>query len=422
MSTQVYKALFFKILSSGAQIVFLLLTARLLGSEGRGELTLFLTNLTLLQLFSELLNGPALVYLSPRLNKSSMIGITLVWAVISNLAGLFILKTFLNIETLHPTELLLTSFALSLYSAWLMMIQGKEKLSWFWLISFLQPLIQLALIIILYTQGQLSVINTIYGIWISYSLALVLLLFPLSSIRNTEQVKDTKESLIQMFKHGVPALLANLAFFLSARTVVYMMEYADPSNKSIGIYSVAATMVEAMWIINLGLASWLYPRVANETDKTQQALISTQTFRMAVLLSLFPALIYLSVPNAVYIYILGDAYHSTYYIILLLLPGVFLLNGGKILWNYFTGTGLFKVNYLASMAGAIVAIALCRTLLPYYRTEYAAAIAVSAGYITTSAGLIVAYLYYSKTLVKELIPGKQDLQSIFVYVRNLRSN
>src|SRR6478735_3337369 len=167
MSTQVYKALFFKILSSGAQIVFLLLTARLLGSEGRGELTLFLTNLTLLQLFSELLNGPALVYLSPRLNKSSMIGITLVWAVISNLAGLFILKTFLNIETLHPTELLLTSFALSLYSAWLMMIQGKEKLSWFWLISFLQPLIQLALIIILYTQGQLSVINTIYGIWLS---------------------------------------------------------------------------------------------------------------------------------------------------------------------------------------------------------------------------------------------------------------
>lgn len=63
------------------------------GAEGTGTIALFILGLTLLQVLSNFVGGSTLVFLTPQKNNFQIIFLSYLWAIVSNIGGLLLLRT-----------------------------------------------------------------------------------------------------------------------------------------------------------------------------------------------------------------------------------------------------------------------------------------------------------------------------------------
>src|SRR6478735_5901449 len=70
-----------KFLLALLNFVTIILSTRLLGAEGRGEISFFVTNMSLVLLFTGLIGGSSLVYLAPRHNFFRFLIPSYFWAL-----------------------------------------------------------------------------------------------------------------------------------------------------------------------------------------------------------------------------------------------------------------------------------------------------------------------------------------------------
>src|SRR5687767_15870746 len=67
---------------AGLNFLIVILTAQSLGASGRGEISLFVANIALVLLFSSILGGTGLTYLTPRVNIYQLVLPAYVWSLL----------------------------------------------------------------------------------------------------------------------------------------------------------------------------------------------------------------------------------------------------------------------------------------------------------------------------------------------------
>jgi O-antigen/teichoic acid export membrane protein len=398
----------------------IILSTRLLGAEGRGEISFFGTNMVLVLLFTGLLGGSSLVYLTPRHNFFRFLIPTYSWALLLT-AGFCYFLYQTNQLAWHDFAFLFLSIVFNSWKSTNMMILlGKEKMKvWNWL-ALMHSVVLILFFLLFYffieTIGPSSfywglvLSNVLIWFWSFW------LLFDLG-----EKISWTIDRYLmrQLMAYGGLAQLANILQFANYRISYYyfMNMQSKDSIAELGKYSIAVSIAESVWIIGQSLATVQFSRLSNIEDPAARRKISLRMFKFNFLLNLFAVLILLVLPSSLYTFVFGGeefSVVSTY--IYWLAPGVFMLGTSTSISAYFGGRGNYWPAVISSLLGNVITFFVCIFFMKDWGA-IAAAIAASLSYTVIFIYFLTVFLKQEKLSLYHVLPGVKELK---IYYRWLK--
>lgn len=399
-----------------AVINFLVVVAvsQFLGPAGKGEQGIIITTIALILLFSNMVGGASLVYLAPRYRLRQLMGPAYVWSVITGLVWWAVLYS----TQLVPREWAFHIALLSVINSWASVnsnvLIGRERIGHSNLVNLLQSMT----VIIVFTGVVLlsdvrDIRAYIVALYASYLCMLLISLIFVSSVKKSPQqlpVSPYSRIVRELFYYGFMNQLAHIAQLLSFRLSYYLLE-GYSGLASVGVYSNGVSLMEAVWMISGSIALVQYSTISNTTDRVYAQQLTARFIRISLWASLAVILPLVLLPSGFYTFLFGAGFSDINLILWWLAPGILVYNIALIGGHYFSGTGKYYVNALASAAGLVVTLALGFWLIPQYGGP-GAAITATLSYFLTSAVVALWFCKESGLPFSTLLPSVADLREI----------
>lgn len=382
-----------------------MLSAQFLGAEGRGTLSLFIANVTIVQLVSEIIFGPGYIYISQHVPFKKLFSLGILWSLLASL----IVPVFFFYLNLQSSELLpylfINSFLLAIITGINYQLQALHHSFGFNVVNALQAITSILLVWLL-VQSNPTTETFCIALLCSYFITMLAGLFYLWKFYSNQNVQTpfTDNSVRFIFKKGLHAQYSNFLNFTNMRIGFYLIYIILGDIKELGIYAAATSLVESVWMISNTLATWLYPQIASTKDSTVQ-IEKTQSFAsVAFWYSLLALCILYFIPESFLLFIFGNDFTGITKYIAILIPGTLIAAYGKIYWNYFAGTGQFKINNYSSLVSTIVGLASSIPLMHYFRVN-GLALSTSLSYIVYACLLVAVFIVKNKLSVRAALPS-----------------
>lgn len=176
---------------------------------------------------------------------------------------------------------------------------------------------------------------------------------------------------------------------------------------SVGLYSVAVNLAQMLWYIPDAIGRILFPRVARSTPE-EAGRITALACRNTILLTLLAAGVLFLVARPAIRLLYGAEFLDAVMPLFLLLPGIVALSVSKVLTKYLSGIGKPFLNSVASMVALAVNVPLLYVLIRSHDIR-GAAIASSVAYTVQALVVIFFYIRESHTRVgPTLTPTPKD--------------
>ncbi len=401
-----------KIYNAVISFIVILLTARYMGPSGRGEISLFIANLTLVQLFNEIIIGPAMVYLVPRHKTFHLLFISIIWSFLLT----SIVVSFMFITGLVGDEsgyhLFYLSFIYAVFSASMMIIQGKQKITYYNLTSIIQPTIQIILLYLIFSIYKESTArDAIYiyalALYPAYLIPLLISIIYVLILCDDFRLEGLWNEFIKILKTGFNAQISNFLNFINTRISYYIIAMVYLDKPSLGIFALATSLIESVWLVSNSIATIQYPLISAHDSSKHAEEISLNFSKLTFCASSILIVIMIILPESLYLLVFGEKFKGVKELIIILSPGIIILSVSKIYWNYFSGLGKFRVNNIAGLIGLCGTILYSYFLIDNYGTKGAAYSSVIT-YFLTSLYLFWVFKIYSKFSIKQLLPSLGD--------------
>ena len=408
-------------LSGLISIVIIVLTARELGDEGRGIISLLIFNITMVIMFNNFVGGGALVYLTSRENFGRLISISYLWAIISALT----VSAFLTYSGLSPEKFAIHLFLLSLINAFNAvnsnLLVGQERLNERNISLISQVVIQLLVFyFILQWLGEKSILSFIKALYASYIVSFVISAGFLLKGKEYIESRSYGAVIKSLFSYGFYVQVGGLIQLLNFRFSYYLMERYHGTG-TLGVYSTGISLIEGLWIISRSISLVLYARISNSDDKEQDRLLTIRLIKFAFIITSICLVPLMLVPSDVYAMIFnGEEFADVKNVILYLGLGTVMFSASAMLSAYLSGTGQFQVNTKSSLIGLIATVGLGFWLIPEYEM-LGAGITASASYLVTVLYQGYQFCKITNTKLIEFIPVKGDFQLIKAEIQNYLS-
>ncbi len=412
-----------------AVISFLIAVAvsQSLGAAGKGEQGILITSIALILIFSNIVGGASLVYLVPRYPLKRLVLPAYVWSLITGfmLAAVFVFLRMIPAAWFwHVALLSVLNSWISIHSS---LMIGQKRIGRSNILNLAQTALTLiSLLLMVGVFKWLSVEAYIISLYIAYIFALVLsvvMVVPVFRVKEKDTVPFARV-LGALFRYGYMNQLAHIAQILSFRVSYYFLDSIS-GEKAVGIYSNGVSLMESVWMISGSIALVQYSDIANSNDRVWAAQLSAKLSRYAIWASLLIILPMVWLPPAFYVFIFGPEFSEVSNVMRWLAPGVLVFNYALILGHYFSGTGRYYVNAVASGAGLLLTLLLCILLIPLYGTT-GAAIAAIASYLLTSVVVFWIFSRESRISPARLLPRWSDLSALWnegrSYLAKLRNH
>jgi O-antigen/teichoic acid export membrane protein len=394
----------------------IILTAKLMGAEIRGSISLCMLAIAIAGLLNEIIGGPAVVYLVPRYKNSSIAKFSYLWAVFisiscSLLLGLF---NFYDVE-LFPL-VAACSLMLCLGSIHQFLLLGHQKIKAFNSIALTQSVILFLVFISFIFQKKYHIQSYFYALLTAYTIAFLLGLKYTSFLWKNDETITQKPTLKILFNNGLLTQLASLTHLMSSRVTFYFSSHFI-SLAFVGVLSTAVSVTEAAMLFSSSVALITASTVSNETDKIKAANTTLKLIKLSFLLS-FGILLVLSIfPESFMSAIFGKDFSGIKIIIFTLIPGALANSISQVISHYYSGLGKFNINTTVGFISLAVSIF---AGLIYLKTSSI----LLPGFII-SASAIVAMIYFVRLFLNEnqwkayqLLPTVADVKFVFNKIKN----
>lgn len=374
--------------TSFCNLLILLMTTNYLGAEGRGEMAIVVLGISIVAIFQNIFSGSAITYFSPKFKAKKLIFIAAAWNLIVSFCFPFLL-IFLD---LFPENYKWDLFFLSLFVGGIAITQnlllGKEAVKKQNIIEIFKAastvVCLLITFVLLKNHTLQSVIYSLYG---SYITALIAGTFLLRSELKKEKEKTFPSTLPvfpQFFLIGLQMQLTNISQLINYRFCFYLVE-KKLGLSALGIFSVATSLIEMVWIVCKSISSVHYSKFVNLRNKTQRVLLTQKLSRVTFVLTLFLLIILLFIPNGLFGWVFGKEFDNLRLLLLSMTPGALALAVYTIINHHFSGIRKHTINLMASVLGNIF------TILAgiFFVSQFGI---IGAG-ITTSIGYFVMFIF-----------------------------
>lgn len=391
MLRKIIETIFSKGITAICNLLILLLTAKYLGAHGRGEMAIIVLGISIVGLFQSILAGGALAYLIPRFKLGQLILCSSFWTIIIAL----ITPLILVFTDLFPENYLIDLIFLSLILGFVALIQnsliGLEEIR---KQNFIEITKAVSTAFFLFWFIILQEIHTIdaviLALYFAYSISLGLsVVFLMMSFQKEkkEKIKEEKGFLHQFFKIGFQMQINNISQMVNYRFCYYLIE-KFLGLSALGIFSVATSLMESVWVICKGIGVVHYSKSINLSRIEDQVKLAQKLVKISFIATLSAILIVFVVPNELLSWLVGKSFGNFKPIFFSLAPGVLFLATFGIIQYHFSSTDNNDINIKASILGNIITIITGFSTI-HYAGIYAGGIATSLGYTA-----MMIYLFY----------------------------
>lgn len=369
--------------------------ARWLGPEGKGMLSLALLVPAVLALFFSLGVGASNVFFagSRRLGVAELAGHSLTFAGVGAVgAGIvaWLLMAAGWLERLAPglppwlLVLAMLGLPASLLNGFLTSIlQGLQRIVAANAVALGQGLAGLALTIWLVVGLGRGVVGATLAAVGAATAALILLVALVWRAGGRFRPRWNRNTGRTMLSFGLRGYAGNVLQFFNYRLDTFIVN-AFLGAAQVGIYGSAVSLAELLWYLPNAVSFVIFPKSA-ATSSAAMNRFTPRVFRLTLGLTAAGAIALALAGGLLIRLIYGPAFAASYRPLLVLLPGVVLLGGGKVLTNEMAGRGYVHYNSINSGLALVLTVALDLLLIPRLGVTGAAlasTLAYSATFIT----------------------------------------
>ena len=403
-----------KITAAIINFLIAVLLSQVLGDTGKGTQALLLATITFILIFSDIICGASIIYLTPRHSFKKILVASTVWAALIAVVMGFAIRLFY--PKLAPdlvAHVAILSFISSLSSINFRFLVGKEEIKKANYNTLLQPVLMILTLVIYYLLLKKSdIYGYVIGLYIAYGGTFLLGVWMLrKEYANLSHDKDKnyKSVLKDLFKYGFLNQTGHFVQFFNLRLSYYLLDkYINVGR--VGVYSNALSLAEAIWIISSSIALVQYARIANADDHAYAQKLTLDLTKICLVVSAVAIVVLCLLPPAVYTFVFGPEFGEMAGIIRILAPGVLLYCIFLILGHYYSGIGRYQMNTFAALCGLAVTCILGFTLIPRYDVT-GAAITSAVSYTVNAIFLFVFFLKESRFKGKDFILRKSEVQN-----------
>ncbi|MBI3502053.1 MAG: polysaccharide biosynthesis C-terminal domain-containing protein [Bacteroidetes bacterium] len=424
MIKKIISTIFFRGIIAGLNFFLAILTTQYLGPKGKGDVSLFALNLTIVQLVSNFIGGPFLVYLVPRKNSMQLLLISYVWAVIISFIVPVILLNFSLLEKENFLQLVIISIIFSFVSINTQIMTGKEEINKYNFTSLIQVLVLIAAFLFyIEFYGMKNLSSYIHALYFSTATAFVVSLFFILKYFEKISLQNILETFSEAIKKGFVLQSSAIAHMFNARLSFYFLDHFHSGGREeVGIYSVAVSIAEAVWLIAQSVSLVLYSRIVNLSDIVKSRQLTVALIKIVFVCTIIFTFILLVLPSSLFAFVFGSGFEEVKIILFPLSAGIIILSAGIILSSYFVGVGNPKICVIASFIGLIVTVVLGIILIPKYGMT-GAGITASISYSVSVVYQLWKFISETKeSRLNDFLFTKKDIELVSVELKNIFSS
>lgn len=407
MFKNIIHSLFTKGLVAVINFFILIVSSRYLGVSSRGEISIFILNITIIQIVNEIYTGYSLVYFIPKfdLKKMYVFGLvyTLIFCSLSNVVVVFLNRQVPGYGWLGY----IVSLLIIVNTFNCVLILGKEKVKIYNFLNLIQPLLLLiGLGFSLIVLKEFTFNAYIFPLLLSFVVAFifstaVVLKFDLKL--SAGKAFDVKPIII----NGLICQAAVLMHIFCNRYSYYLL----PSTAKVGLYSSASSLIESVLIISNGISPVLLARVANTGNTLRSSEMTLSLSKASLVFSFMAVLVIFLLPEDFFIYLLGDGFVGIKRLMMLYSPGILMVSFFGIISNYFSALGKLKLTLVCNSFGFIISLVLAPILIKKYDID-GAAYTVNIAYLAVAIAIGTAFFINNKMKLQRLFSFKNDLKNL----------
>lgn len=393
------------------------ITARYLGAEGRGVISLFVLDITIVLMVSSFIGGPGLVYLFPRHDVTKLLSVSYLWAMVSSVLVSFVLLAMGLVPHAFFLHLMILSFLQSILRIQTSLLLSKQKISQYNWVSAVYPV---SLFLFLFYAFEIKQQHYIEQYFTAFYLGLGLsiiysswLVYKSHSFSFSAKVGEQFE---HAFKLGYIIQAANIIQLLNYRFSYFLLDHYYGKHE-VGVYSTAISFAETVWIITNSFATVQSAKIVNSQNDDENTKLTIDIIQLVSVLTIAAIAVLLLLPQTFFTWMLGNDFATLTHLLPFLAPGIFFLLFSVQISHYYSSTGNPKMGLLGSFAGLIVTLIGGFLLIPEQASR-GAAITASFSYIISSLLLLIIFKNEKKLNIKSFIPSFKNIMQATDKIKN----
>ena len=405
-------------------LLLVVLIARFYGPEGNGLFTVtLLLPSTLIHILNLGIPSSNVYFIgkNPNLTKEIFIlnfWITLLLCILGFVIGVILIVffhdfIFPNIDY-YLLWIALFSFPLGLIQNTInSLIHALEKFRLYNILLIFQPISLTTAILVLIFLKETEIKYLVGSQIISYIITIILSLFWIRKFDFYNKKNLQFQNLPKrLFKFGIKSHLSNLVSFLNYKIDIFLTNLLL-GPVAVGIYVIAVSLSERLWIFSHSASTVIYPRLARMSgDDFERKLLTPLISRWVFFITLIFACISFFIIDFLVQLFFGSEYLEASSVYLFLLPGILFLSCSRILSNDIASRGKPEFNLYISLVVLFVGIIGNLIFIPRFELE-GAACATSISYFFHLLLTIRAYNKFSdNTFFDSLFIKYSDLVHI----------
>jgi len=373
-----------------ANLILVIVTAKVLGAEVRGEIALVILGVTIIGMFQSVIGGPSLTYFAAKRSMNSLIINSTIWSVIAGVVvGLFI--SFVELSPWNFVwQLILIAITQGIVTAQHSYLVGREKVFQYGILDAVRTTVLWSYVIVRFFVYNSSSIEEVLLAYIFANALTVFLGFVVLYRGNFSLPQEQPASLDEMFRYGGQIQLNNLSQLFNYRFVYYVVEKLK-GTEALGVFSVAVAVAESIWIICKSIATIQLSRLVNVQTTSEQRKITLKLAAVSVIATILATIIIVAIPDTFYTYLFGRDFSQISGIILWFSPAIVLLAFYTILNHYFIARNENWTNIKASIFGNILLLIASHVFIVQYSLA-GAALVYGVAYLGISVYLLIVFM------------------------------
>ncbi|MFO7891948.1 MAG: oligosaccharide flippase family protein [bacterium] len=398
------------ILALGTQIIL----ARFLGPEGRGSYAVCIMLAGLLNIIFIPACDVAIVYFvsSGRMNLSEGLIYAFIYGIIGSAvaisAGFILIQFPLTIfekADLSSFYLAYISIPFSLFAlVFSRLLTATGDFLWFSFSTILIRLLQLLLVLFLIGVFSLGVKGALFAVIISAMITILFSLVILNRKYDLRFVKPQMGKLVNMIHYGLRYYIGKISNLANVKIGTIILSFFA-TRAQIGFFDIAVQLGTKTMLIPDALITVLTPKVAKYKESTKDLVAMCS--RLTGIISFFMLLVLTVFANQIVITLFSSEFLLVVPLLRVIAIGVLIRSISKVFVPYLLGTDHPGIISIGVSLGTIINLVLLWVLLPVIGL-IAGGLAITAGYIVSSAIIIVAFKNVSRLGFKEIFKVKRS--------------
>jgi O-antigen/teichoic acid export membrane protein len=407
MLVKIFGTVFSKTFASVANFLIVILTAKYLGAAARGEIALVVLSVSIVVLFQAIIGGSALTFFAARHALRQLLMIAMSWTFALGIIVSVVLGYFELIQPDLLMELLLISIPQGIVLIFQSILIGRKRIMEYNMLEFTRSATlvgTISLVLLGFGKEDLSWIYAAYSTANIASVGLgIYFMWQLPKVTPTNSIVELSKKL---FRFGIQVQLNNIAQMFNYRFVYFVIEKWK-GLEVLGVFSVAISIAETVWIISKSIATYQTSLLVNTKDQIKQALNTVAFAKMSVAFTFVALGALLLVPEGFFVWVFGEEFVSISQINLYFAPAIMFLSFFGIINHYFYSTDQNQINIYAALVGNVLTLIFALLLIKDYSLE-GAALTYSIAYFGMLIFLLAIFVKNSGIGLAAFAPSKSD--------------